>query len=109
MSNKMPRIKKAYCLKKKGDYYYYKFPEMITYMGTNLKSEAKAQKFVLDLIEQKNKENGIFTETSMTFGAYTKGYFVWGECPHLKRRNRVRKDLSQHLHPALQKFVQFDQ
>ena len=91
----MPRIKKAYCLKKKGEYYYYKFPEMTTYKTTNLKSEAKAQKFVLDLIEQKNKENGIYTETNKTFGAYTKNYFVWGECPHQKRRKRERKELSQ--------------
>lgn len=60
----MARTKKVYCLKKKGDYYYYKFPEMKTFRTTGLKSEDKAQKFVIALLEQKNKENGIFTETT---------------------------------------------
>ena len=68
---------------------------MKTFRTTGLKSEDKAQKFVIALLEQKNKENGIFTETTKNFGQYTKDYFVWGKCPYFTRKNRAGKNLTQ--------------
>ena len=43
----MGREKKPYCIKKKGDYYYYKLPSMKNYKSTELKSETKAEKYIL--------------------------------------------------------------
>ena len=82
----MGRMTKPYCLKKKGDYWYYKLPSMTTYKSTFLTSKTKSEKYVLDLLEELNKKNGVVGETEKTFGEYTKDYFIWGKCPYFKRR-----------------------
>ena len=61
----MARTKKVYCLKKKGDYYYYKFPEMKTFRTTGLKSEDKAQKLLYRRVNtQRTTLCGVSTPTS---------------------------------------------
>ena len=84
----MGREKKPYCIKKKGDYYYYKLPSMKNYKSTELKSETKAEKYVLDLIKQIDKDNGVIIDTDKTFVSYTKDYFIWNKCPYFTRRMR---------------------
>ncbi len=91
----MGRMTKPYCLKKKGDYWYYKIPPMTTYKSTGETSETKSQKYVLELIRQRDKENGIITDTNKTFGEYTKDYFIWGKCPYFSRRISQGKNLTQ--------------
>ena len=91
----MGRLKKSYCLKKKGDYWYYKIPPMTSYRTTGLTSKTRAEKFVLELMAQKNKENGVITNNSKTFGEYTKDYFIWGKCPYFTRKEREGKTLTQ--------------
>ncbi len=91
----MGRLKKPYCLKKKGDYWYYKIPPMTTYKSTGLTSKTKSEKYVLDLMKNKDKDNGIISDTSKTFGEYTKDYFIWGKCPYFTRKEREGKILTQ--------------
>lgn len=91
----MGREKKPYCIKKKGDYYYYKLPSMKNYKSTELKSETKAEKYVLDLIKQIDKDNGVIIDTDKTFASYTKDYFIWNKCPYFTRRMRQGKNLTQ--------------
>ena len=68
----MGREKKPYCIKKKGDYYYYKLPSMKNYKSTELKSETKAEKYILELIKQIDRDNGIIVDTDKTFISYTR-------------------------------------
>ena len=55
----MGRMIKPYCLKKKGDYWYYKIPPMTTYKSTFMTSKTKSEKYVIDLLEELNKKNGV--------------------------------------------------
>ena len=59
---------------------------MKNYKSTFLTSKTKSEKYVLDLLEELNKKNGVVGETEKTFGEYTKDYFIWGKCPYFKRR-----------------------
>ena len=91
----MGRLKKPYCLKKKGDYWYYKIPPMTSYKSTGLTSKTKSEKYVLDLMKNKDKDNGIISDTTKTFGEYTKDYIIWGKCPYFTRKEREGKILTQ--------------
>lgn len=76
----MGRLKKEVKYWKKGEYWYYKTPDMTGYRSTGEKSKALAERAVMKLIQRNlaGKENPTFKE-------YAKTFYIWGECPHVTR------------------------
>ena len=65
----MGRMTKPYCLKKKGDFWYYKLPSMKNYKSTFLTSKTKSEKYVLSQksVEIHRKNDG-FTSRFFDMG-----------------------------------------
>lgn len=86
------RKPEPYLLKKKdgGKYYYYKLPGMKSFVSTHLTNERDSREFVIEKIKEIDRENGKINPNEMTFGKYSKDYFIWEKCPHFTRISSYR-------------------
>jgi integrase len=78
-------VKKPYYLKKRGDFWYYRLNpesglvegENRNYISTGCRNRKAAEVFMSDLLS---------TDPVLpSFREYAKPFFVWGECPHIRR------------------------
>ncbi len=78
-------MKSPYYLKKRGEFWYYRLNpesglidgENTTYYTTKCRTRDAAEEFMADLL-------GI-SPRSHTFYQYAEPFFVWGQCPHIRR------------------------
>ena len=78
-------MKKPFYLKKRENFWYYRLNaesglvsgENLTYYTTGCRTRAAAEAFMADLL-------GTEPETP-AFRQYARPFFIWGECPHIRR------------------------
>ena len=78
-------MKKPFYLKKRGNFWYYRLNaesglvsgENLTYYTTGCRTRAAAEAFMADLLGTEPE--------SPTFRRYAEPFFIWGECPHIRR------------------------
>ena len=90
----MGRIKEQYLLRKKdkkSKYYYYKLPDMEYFKSTHKKTKTEALEFVEQLLNEQSDHTSS-RSSNMTFGEYSKDYFIEGKCPRTTRLRSEKGD-----------------
>jgi len=105
-------MKRPYSLKKRApqNVWYYRLSSEITYHSTGEKSRARAEAYVLKIMNGEAPSAAV-----VTLDAFCKDFFVWEKCPWIKRTHERglsfsistakmrRKHLTKHVLPVLGK------
>jgi len=78
-------VKRPYYLKKRGDFWYYRLNpesglvagENLNYYTTGCRTREAAEAFMADMLGEERE--------SSTFRCYAESFFIWGQCPHIRR------------------------
>ena len=75
-------MKRRYLLFKRGKYWYFRLAYETTFHTTGETERGDAEAYVVRLLK------GIYSEIASdfpTFRKYAALFFIWGECPHVRR------------------------
>jgi len=75
----MPRKKSPYRLKKRGKFWYYKFPEQSVFHSTDKTTKVDAEKYILELLKKGETPNYQILKN------YSKPFYIYEDCPHIRR------------------------
>ena len=78
-------MKRPYYLKKRGPFWYYRLNpesglvagENLNYYTTGCRTREAAEAFMADMLGEERE--------TPTFRCYAGPFFIWGECPHIRR------------------------
>jgi integrase len=78
-------VKRPYYLKKRGAFWYYRLNpesglitgENLNYYTTGCRTREAAEAFMADMLGEERE--------TPTFRCYAQPFFIWGECPHIRR------------------------
>ncbi len=85
-------MKRPFLIKKRGKHYYYRLASEVTFHTTGQPSKAKAEQWVLDLLD--DRREGSSKKMSQTFRDYAEEFFVWDRCKWIKRQTARGKDVT---------------
>lgn len=85
-------MKRPFLIKKRGKCYYYRLASEVTFHTTGKTSKAKAEQWVLNLLDGKRENSS--KKIAQTFRGYAKDFFIWDTCKWIKRQEARGKAVS---------------
>lgn len=75
-------MKRPYLLFKRGKFWYFRLADELTFHTTGKTERGDAEAYVVHLLEGFSESNAV---NDLTFREYAALFFIWGECPHIRR------------------------